>query len=269
MEITLFGTGAADGIPALFGDDRVSAHARSAGGRDVRSRASAAVDGVLKLDLPPETLAQCHRLNADASAWRAILFTHSDDDHFARNQLQYALYPFTPADHPAFSIHADRSVLDAIRTRYPEWPFELHPVRAFEPFVTLGYEVLPIRANHSPDEECLNFVLRQGGHGLLYATDTGVYGDESFRALAGLALDLAVIECTDGRRPGTYEGHLSIHSLVGVVERLRAEGALRPDARVVTTHHSARGDATHDELVAALAPHRIEPGYDGLSISLP
>ncbi len=268
MRVQLLGSGGADGIPALFGSDRVSRNARAVGGREVRSRASALVDGVLKLDLPPETLAQCHAHGVDATEWEAILFTHSDDDHLAVNGLQYALYPFTAEDHAQFAIYGNAAVVARIRTRFPDWPIETHETRAFCPVETHGYAVTPVLATHSPGEECHNLLIERAGRRFLYATDTGVYGEATFDFLAGVGVHALVIECTDGVAGSEYPGHLSLATLAPVLERLRESGALAPRARVVTTHHSARGGATHAELLGLLAPLGAEPGYDGLTFEV-
>ena len=99
MNIRLLGTGAADGIPGFFGNDMVSRYARENGGKDVRTRSAALIDGVLKIDFPPDTLTQVQRDLLDALDWTGLVFTHSDDDHFAVDELQYALFPFTDLDH--------------------------------------------------------------------------------------------------------------------------------------------------------------------------
>jgi len=268
VKVTLDGTGAADGVPALFGRDRVSTHARAVGGRECRLRASATVDDFLKLDLPPETLAMVHASGADPTDWGAILFTHSDDDHFAKNQLQYALYPFCDADHPPFSVYGNAHVCRALHERFPDWPFEIQEIHPFVPLSIHGYQVTPIRANHSASEECLNFIIEREAGGLLYATDTGIYEEETFRFLEQRQLAAVVIECTDGRVEDAFAGHLHVTTLLQVVDRLRQSGAVRPDARIVTTHHSARGGMTYVELEAVLAPYQIDAGYDAMTFSV-
>jgi hypothetical protein len=45
-------------------------------------------------------------------------------------------------------------------------------------------------------------------------------------------------------------------------------GTLDSNSRVVTTHHSHSGNATHTQLEAILLPEAIEPGYDGMVIQL-
>lgn len=267
MTIRLMGTGAADGIPALFGDDRVSRHAREHGGREVRSRSGAVIDGILKIDLPPDTWSQCAAQGVSPCDWSALVFTHGDDDHLALAELQYALYPFTEADHAHFAIYGPAPVIGAIRTRFPDWPIETHETTAFTTCEIHGYRVTPVLARHG-EAEAHNLIVDHAGRTLLYATDTGAYGEETLAFLAGRSLDLLVIECTDAQNPSGYAGHHDLVSLEATLARMRREGALSPDARVVTTHHAARGDATHGELIELLAPLGAEPGYDGLSVTI-
>ena len=54
MRIRLLGTAAAEGWPALFCRCPHCARARAAGGRNVRTRAAANVDGVYQFDFGPD-----------------------------------------------------------------------------------------------------------------------------------------------------------------------------------------------------------------------
>jgi phosphoribosyl 1,2-cyclic phosphate phosphodiesterase len=268
MNIRLLGTGAADGIPGFFGNDSISRYARENGGKDVRSRTAAIVDGVLKIDLPPDTLLQLQRDGLDALDWSALIFTHSDDDHIAVNELQYAMIPFTDLDHMPYSIYANVVVAGEIRVRYPDWPIEINETHSFHPFIHGAHKVTPVKATHIIDEDCHNLIIESDGKSLLYATDTGVWPDETFDFLKRFHLDLLVIECTDGFAESTYRGHLNIEKMLEVVVRLRSDGVLDGTSRVVTTHHGRHGNARHCDLERVLLPHNVEPGYDGMLIEI-
>ena len=268
MTIRLLGTGGADGIPALFTDDPVSLYAREHGGRDVRTRAAAIIDSGLKIDVPPENSTQLLQNGLRASDWDLLLFTHSDDDHLAISELQYALYPFTDAYELPFPIYGSSTVLDIVRERYDEWPMELFELTAFKAVESAGYRFLPLLARHTPGEECFNFLVERDGRSLIYATDTGIWPDETFESLRSYRIDLLVIECTNAYEPSSYDGHLDFEGLAYVLERLRIGGTLTASSRVVTTHHAASGGARHCDLVSALAPLGAEPGYDGMVLTV-
>jgi phosphoribosyl 1,2-cyclic phosphate phosphodiesterase len=267
MEIRLLGTGAADGIPSLYRDDAVSRYARRYGGKDVRTRSGALVDGHLKIDLPPDTTAQMQRDRLSPQDWTGVVFTHGHDDHLAAGEIQYALYPFTDHLCMPYTIYGNPHVCARFATRYPDWPLDLVETASFQPFTHLDYRITPIRARHKEDEDSQNLVIEHEGRTLCYATDTGVWPHETFSFLDRFKVDLLVIECTDGINKGTYEGHLDVAACIGVVQALRETGVLAMSSRVVTTHHASSGSARHCDLERALGKHGIEPGYDGMVIT--
>lgn len=266
MKILLMGTGGADGIPAFYGNDRVSEYARQHKGKDIRSRSAALVDDVLKIDLGPDTHSQMTRYGLRARDWDSLFFTHSDSDHLIVAEIQYALFPFVECDRLEYTIYANSVVLDRIRSKYPSWPMDLVELKKYVPVEADGYSVTPIHATHKDDEECHNLLIERDGKKFLYATDTGYYREEVFAFLAGKQIDALVIECSDGYHKTPYIGHMDINQCVEVVGRLRENGAIRTDAQVYTTHHTANGGGTHAELAETLAPYDIQPGYDGLEI---
>lgn len=266
MVIKLLGTGGADGIPAFYSNSRVSQYARQHGGKDVRSRTAAVVDKHLKIDLGPDTWRQLEREGLDARDWTAILFTHSDADHLSLDELQYAVHPFNDFEYVGFQIYANQKICRQIIERYPDWPFEVFMTRSFEPFEHGGYTITPIKARHKEDEDAHNLLVDNGQQRLLYASDTGIYEDETFEYLCDRHLDCLIIECTDGLDQSSYWGHLDVKELLQVIERLAGQGTVDSKTVICTTHHSHNGDATHAELEDALTPHGIQVGYDGLEI---
>lgn len=264
MELQLLGTGAADGIPGLFSEDRVSQHARQHGGKNLRTRSAALLDRTLKIDLPPDTLHQCLAYNLSPSEWSAVIFTHSHDDHFAVPILQYALYPFVPNESPPFAIFGNEVVISKIKARYPDWPLELHVTKSFEPVQHENYYITPIAANHDPDEDCHNLLIKSRACQLLYATDTGYWGGPTWDFLRGQSIDCLVMECTDGLNPSGYSGHLDIQAFVKTVQELRRMNVLGASASIITTHHSHSGNVTHEELEKLLEPFGILAGFDGM-----
>jgi phosphoribosyl 1,2-cyclic phosphate phosphodiesterase len=268
MKFTMLGSGAADGIPAFYSDTRVSEHARAHRGRDIRSRCAAIVDDMLKIDLGPDTWYQLMREGLDARDWIAVLITHSDDDHFSIDELQYAVHPFNDMEFFGFPIYGNRPVCRRIIERYPNWPFEVTETKSFQTVEIAEYRVTPLEANHKRDEDSHNFLIDDGAKVLLYGTDTGYWFDTTWDYLKGIKLDCLVLECSEGFVPTPYNGHLDAKEFLAVVDRLRRMGTLHDATRVVTTHHSHNGDGTHQELVDFFSTYGIEVGYDGLSFDI-
>lgn len=268
MKIRLLGTGAAEGIPAFLSGSRVSEHARQHGGKDVRTRSGALIDGCLKIDLPPDTLLHIHRDRLDARDWTGLIFTHSDDDHFAYREIQYGLHPFSGEEILTFQIYGNEVICKVLACEYPNWPMEVNLIKSFEPFKHGPYAITPIRSNHKDDEDSVNFLIQKDGRTLLYGTDTGVWHEPTWNFLSGWKLDALVLECTEGLSSTAYWGHLDANEMIAVVERLRSMGVVTPETFITSTHHSHNGNATHAELEAHLNPHGIQVGYDGMEFEV-
>lgn len=268
MKIQLLGTGGADGIPAIYSESRVSRHAREHGGKDIRSRSSALVEDTIKIDLGPDTWHQLTRDKLDAREWTALIFTHTDADHFAIEELQYTLYPFNDYYFAGFQVYGNALICRAIIERYPDWPFEIIHTKSFHSVQHAGVKITPIAANHKEEEDAHNLLFETEGKTILYGTDTGVWHEPTWEFLQDVRLDGLVIECSEGFIDTPYTGHLDVNEMLGVVNRLRGMGTLTDSSKIVTTHHSHAGDATHDELVERLRPHGIEPGYDGMILEV-
>lgn len=268
MIVRLLGTGGADGTPAFYGDSRVSVYAREHGGKDIRTRSAALVDNVLKLDLGPDTWSQITRDRLDARDWTAVLFTHSDADHFAIDELQYALYPFNDMEFAGFTIYANSVICRRLLDRYQDWPFELVMTQSYVPFQHGGYLITPFEATHKESEDAHNFVINDGKSTLLYGTDTGIWNESAWDFLATQKLDGLVLECSEGIAPTTYDGHLSVEEFLEVIARLKSLGTIDESTNIVTTHHSHNGEATHAELEAIFEPHGVNVGFDGLEFTI-
>lgn len=266
MNVRLLGTGGADGVPGLYSDSRVSQYARVHGGKDIRSRSSALVDGCLKIDLGPDTWSQLARFGLDARDWTALIFTHSDADHFAPDELMYTLYPFNDFEFAGFVVYANLFICRRILEKFPEWPVEMHTTKSFEKVRHAGYEILPVHAHHLPSEDAHNLVISDGESTMLYGTDTGVWDEPTWEALQDVKLDCLVLECSEAFASTAYDGHLDIREFDMMLDRLNKIGTVDQKTKVWTTHHSHQGEGTHEELCAHFEPRGVNVGFDGVLI---
>lgn len=274
MKLHFLGTGSAEGMPALFCSCAVCAQARRRGGPDRRTRASVLLDDVVKIDLPPDTLAHVHAYDLDLSMLRHLLFTHSHDDHFAVRELQYLSPHFAPGRrrHTPLHVWATRGLIQRMLLEMAHF-FEKAPLcfHALVPFVEepVGHlHITPFPAHHKSDELCLNFLVRQDERVLLYATDTGWYDEASWDFLLGRRIDAVALECGKGISTSGYDGHLNIEDVRRYKERLHHAGGLAPDAPFWVTHIAHTGLLLHEEMTGLLAPDGITVAYDGLQASL-
>lgn len=272
MKIKLLGTSGAEGWPGLFCRCSVCRVARAEGGKNRRTRSSALIDGVLKLDFPSDILQQVVQWDLDLLELRAILFTHSHDDHLCAAELQYAGPYFVPTPiAQRIPIYGPTDALCKITAAVDtdRLPFALHVLQPNEPVDIVGYTVTPVLAQHDPQIVCFNYIITdRTGTTLLYATDTGWYEEAIWRILEQTRFDGIVVECGKGPEEGGYTGHLSIGDIHALRQRLLASGSLTPEAPVAATHFPHLGGMLHADLVAALEPQGVLAAYDGMEIDL-
>ncbi len=277
MKLTYYGTGAAEGIPALFCNCSICQNALANRGKEVRTRSQATVDDRLLIDLPPDTYLHVLHGGLDLRPIRSLLLTHSHSDHLYEREL------WCRREHIAYgigeeplSVYATASVLDRVRTFLSEkmpgsGRIALCEVKPFQPFWVEGYTVTALAATHAPDAGGVIYEIEGDGRRLLYAHDTGLLPEETWVYLTGQTYryDLLSLDCTGGLLP-TYprSGHMCLAQACEVVARLRAMGRCDAASTVCLNHISHNGGATHKALAAAAAAHGFAVAYDGMKVEI-
>lgn len=271
MVIRYQGTGAYEGIPALFCPCETCQAAREAGGREIRSRSGALVDGVLKLDFPPDSFWQMIRDDLDFSKLQAVLITHTHTDHYAVWDLMTRLPHYANlGDAPPLAIVGNEKCgellqAEMVKKHEPDGGGRLMFLRA-KPFIPLklgAYTVTAVRANHKPSEEALNYVVEKGERKLLYAHDTGEFLPETLEFLSGTALDFVSMDLTSGLSD-TGDHHMGLPNCRRMRDRLIESGAARPGAVFALSHVSHNSHVSHAQLVKEAEGFLV--AHDGMEI---
>ncbi len=272
MRFQFLGTAASEGFPGLFCNCAVCAEARRLGGKNLRLRSALLVNDDLLVDFGPDLLAASQQLNLNLWKVRTGLITHTHEDHFAPDHFFLRSQPFGGgANIPVMRLYGSRDVateltakgLDMVQAR-----LEFRAVSAFESWQDNGYTFSAFRAYHAIDHlDALFYSISDDKHSILYATDTGYFPEDTWQALRGQTFDTLILEETVGT--GSYDQHLSFETFLQVLNRIRAEGMLRPGARVLAHHFSHAHNPLHAELNAFFAPHGVEAAYDGMEVVLP
>jgi phosphoribosyl 1,2-cyclic phosphate phosphodiesterase len=272
VKIEILGTGASEGIPAVYCECAICREAARRGGKNIRSRASLMIGEKHKVDLPPDTFLHSLRRGKPFSRIEHLLITHSHPDHFYPESLRLRFEPFAHIEtrrplHIYGTEVIEERLKEALDSPLPKG-LVFHCVELFHPFAAGDIDVIPIKASHKADELCLNYVFTSRGKGFLQAFDTGWYEEDTWNALRGLLLDVAIIECTAGKLDEPPTAHLGMQPLIRMKEKLIEDRALRPNARVVATHLCHVGDLLHEELERALSPAGIQVAYDGMIVEI-
>jgi phosphoribosyl 1,2-cyclic phosphate phosphodiesterase len=273
MEIVLLGTAAAEGWPAPFCVCRNCEEARKRGGSNIRTRSGALIDDELKIDFCPDTVVQMQRTGRNLSKVKTLLFTHQHSDHLVASELEWAVKPFTQTPPEPIHTYGNSEVIAEINRAFGKLAdtrknLVLHEIKAGDHFTTpTGEEVWAMRADHVQGATVLR--IRRNGKVIFYGHDSGLYPDEALEQLSdGIALDVALLDCTNGSLDVGDRGHMGVNGVVKMVRELRTRGAITDRTRVIATHFSHNGAYLHEELLRAFLPHGIDVAFDGMAIKV-
>ena len=271
MKIRILGTAAAEGWPAIFCGCETCKRARSAGGKNFRSRASVQIGETHKIDFPPDTYYHIIRFDLDLSKLRHLFFTHSHADHFALDQLEYIRPPFAyPDENEHLIIYGNSNVIGAIREKFAgvPMPFELVTLQPYEAVEADDLKFIPIPAVHKPDEQALNYIIQSGSSTVLYASDTGLYDQQTIDFLTKFQFQLIIIECTQGKLNMPSKFHMGFSGVLELRDKLAVGGSVSEETNIVITHFSHNIGMLHNELEAMAEHEGIDVAFDGLLLAL-
>lgn len=274
MQIRLLGTAAAEGWPAVFCRCSACVRAKAAGGKNIRTRSGANVDGLFQFDFGPDAYHHVLQGN-DLSSVEHLIFTHSHFDHLAPGDLDMRRPPFAHGATEHVHIWANDAVERRLggKIAHPEKTgLEFHALHPFQPVAVADATLVPLLADHDKNETCLLHIFERSGCRLLYGHDTGIFPEPTWDYLRDWAtperrLDVALLDCTNGPMPGERT-HMGLDACARVRERLLHINAGTGATRFIVTHFSHNGGLLHAELVERATPLGLEVAYDGMQIQI-
>ena len=285
MKLTYLGTAAAEGTPALFCRCDFCRYARRAGGREIRTRSGALLDGRIKLDFGPDSYKHELDLGLDYSEIHSLLITHSHEDHLDVDDIAHRrpTSAHFPEGEPPMVVYGNEAVGEKLAHIHSEW-LAFQRVKPFETTEIEGYRVTPLEAVHCISrqepprwpvvfegktygraEEALFYLIEKDGKSLLYAHDTDEFTPADMEFLAGRRISLISLDCTNGRLDLTYVGHMGATENRRMREKLLANGAADERTVFVANHFSHNGLLPYDQLQALLPGFLI--AYDGMTVA--
>lgn len=273
MKIKYLGTGASEGIPALFCRCPICNEARKRGGKELRSRSQAIIDDQLLVDFPADSYYHIQKYNLDFSSIKTLLITHSHDDHFYPFDLLMRLPAYAHnMGEKKLHIYGNHEVgcyLKEAADRFSVsqiWEFiEYHEVKIFESFKVDSYTVYPLPARHMKNENALIYLIEGGGKTLLYGNDTGLFYDEVWDFLKNRKIDCVSLDCTMGKHP-TDPAHMGFPNDIDIQERLNEMNCTNQYTKWVCVHFSHNGGMLYKEMKEWAAEKNFEAAWDGMEI---
>lgn len=273
MKLKFYGTAAAEGIPAPFCTCKVCEHARAFGGKNIRTRHLSTIDDDIQMDIGPDFFWHTVHNGLDAMKIRHLILTHSHGDHMDKLWINNRAHPYSLTGAQRINLVAGKKVLDVLETSL-EKSFEQI---AADPVIAVPFERIALDENtfvtamparhHRSQNDAMIYLIERGGKKLLYAHDTGLFHQEATDFLAGKDIDAATLDCT-----GTYLGagseHMDFSGCEEMVKRLKENGALKSDAKIIVNHYSHGGGANHDEIDMEAKKRGWYASYDTFEIEI-
>jgi phosphoribosyl 1,2-cyclic phosphate phosphodiesterase len=275
MQILFLGTAAAEGIPAPFCECPVCTHAREDGGPNVRMRTATLANDDLLFDCGPDLVPATQRFGVSLDRLQTLLVTHAHFDHLLIDNLNLRR-PDLRRDSPIAPLHVygPGPVTRQIR-RGSRWPslaaqghVSVETVRAGHRWRSGQYQITALPANHDQGRAALLYIVSDGQHKLVYATDSGPLPPRARRIIAQEApFDAVLMDETMGIGR-SYTHHNSAESLLEAQQWFKQRGLLTHGAHFVAFHFSHNGNPPHEDLVRHFARYGVTVAYDGMRLNL-
>ncbi len=280
MKIQYLGTAAGEGVPGLFCNCDKCKMVRELGGKNLRARTQAVIDGDLLIDYSPDTYFNSIRFNVDLSKIKHLLITHTHLDHFAPAELELRASGYaTNMTEPTLTVYGTKAVGEKLENCSENLKtvcfFEL---KLFEKTKVGEYIVTALPAIHmlGSDEQCVIYLIEKNGKTMLYCNDTGL--DKSVNQLPTsiinyfkknkIKLDFIGFDCTYGVNYDDWGQHLAFSEIDIIIKKFKEEGFITDKSILYATHFSHWHVLEHEELVEHAKQYGLKVAYDGIEIEI-
>lgn len=285
MKLTFLGTGAAEGVPAVFCDCETCQTVRKRGETEFHTRSQFMIDDCLCIDFPPDAYAHCLRFGTDYRKLRYLLVTHSHMDHFYAHDfiLRGYKYAGSPLRSP-LHIYGNADVLrvfeESTRREIKEdvaANIRMHLIEPFRSFTlddgTDGYTVTPLLANHGKINANL-YLIEQGDKSYLHMTDTGRLPTQTVEFLQNRfsgrkKVSFVTFDCTFVfNEAGEISRHMGLPDNRITQTLLEEKGICDGSTRYAITHYSHNNVPLSENLRRAEREYGYIASFDGLSVEI-
>lgn len=276
MRLLYMGTAAAEGWPGLFCSCPICTHARAHGGRNLRTRTQALLDGEILLDFPPDSYCHALRYGLDLGKIHTLLVTHSHMDHWFPTDLIHRHEHFGHGAQGVLDVYGNSAVekafydhirVDRFKPHRIDDVVRFHHIHGGDRFRAGGWEITAVPADHDKREECLVYLCQKEGKTVFYGHDTGAnLSPQAWELLKKVRLDLVSLDATMGCKTigGYHMGLLDIEPFLRALEEM---GSIDGHTVRVINHFSHNGGMTQEELERWGAQRGILAAYDGMEVS--
>ncbi len=270
MKLQIFGTAAAECMPALFCNCEYCREARKLGGKNIRTRSQALVNGDLLIDLPADTYLHFLTNGIEGDLIKYLLITHPHPDHLYAEEFERRGYPFAHGmREKTLEVHCGAGAIRRIEKIPNVQNIRVHRIAPYQPTKVGDYTVTALPARHmdDPAEEPYIYIIQSKDASLLYAHDTGYFFDEvlDYIEKEKLYFDCISFDCTNVSMPSSDKGgHMGIYNILRLNNRLEAIGASSEKTVKIINHFSHNGNPLQHILEEKVRPYGWLAAYDGM-----
>ena len=274
MKIKYYGTGAAEGVPALYCSCDVCRYSIQHGGRNLRTRSQALINGRLLMDMPPDTLYHYQHLGLPICDIKHVLITHKHADHLHPHTINIRSAGFVKEELSPLNIYGSMPTIDLIFDELRKGgvldrgKWNLNELSPFKEVTIDGFSVIPFKANHAFETYPYIYDISDGEKRLLYCHDSGVFLDETLEHMKNISpyYNLVSLDCTMGISDSTGHKHMNLDNCIETANKFISLGYADKNTIFVLNHFSHNGSVTYDSLLPLAESNGFIVAYDGMEI---
>lgn len=272
MKIKYLGTAAAEGLPALYCDCDTCKYALKTGGKEIRTRSQALIDGKLMLDFPADTYFHALTHGVHLPDVHHYLITHTHSDHFYPDDVEMLGPIYSKLDDKNATYHfyggseMNEKIKNAAKSAGKR--VEVHRLLPFKTYNIDRFKVTPLKATHGTETPFI-YIIESIGKKMLYAHDTGLFLDETldYLLINKPYFDFVSWDCCSGNVATiNYDSHLCMGYIRDIKNKFEKNGI--SDSRTVhcVNHFSHNGKDVLYKDRKVYEKDGYIMSYDGLEI---
>lgn len=280
MKITVLGSGGF-AYPLVFCECDYCKQAKILGGKNIRKRASILINDEMIIDMTSDCQTSMNMYGKDMSKTKYLLQTHTHLDHFDINHFTSLDVKYCTVRKNPLNLIASKLGLNDIYTKANQFDrmdllneeylnkinLRLHEINHGQNLNFDNYSIKAIHCTHDERLGAQNYLIKQNGKTLLYATDTPPITDIALQELSGEKIDCVFLDESFGNQEYMIT-HLNLKGFEDYIKKLKAHNLLSENCLIYATHITHNGNPLHDELECLLNKFGCHASYDGMQIEI-